>query len=211
MQNEIFNEENLSRKEREKLFRKQEILSAAIKVFAKKGFEHSTMDEIAELAEFGKGTIYNYFENKRDIYLAIIENAFMDYLRSVDEISKVSKSFKEFISIITKRFLEYGINNKEVFAIFARDHFSAPDDMLKVKSIINSYQDKITKIYEKYIHLAIKNKEIKDIIPNIFVIFHRSIILTYIHQFIFQQKNINVDKEADIILDILFNGISYKS
>ncbi|MBN1639081.1 MAG: TetR/AcrR family transcriptional regulator [Ignavibacteriales bacterium] len=211
MQNEILNEENLSRKEREKLFRKQEILTAAIRVFAKKGFEHSTMDEIAELAEFGKGTIYNYFENKRDIYLAIIENAFIDYLTRVEEISQEVKSFREFMFSITRGFLEYGFKNKEVFAIFARDHFSAPDDMLKVKTIIDGYHKKITKIYEKFISLAQKNKEIRNIDPNIFVIFHRSIILTYIHQFIFQQESIDVEKETNTILDILFNGILIKS
>ncbi|MBN2572541.1 MAG: TetR/AcrR family transcriptional regulator [Ignavibacteriales bacterium] len=210
MYDELLNEENLTRKEREKLFKRKEILNAAVKIFAKKGFDHSTLDEIAELAEFGKGTIYNYFENKRDIYLAIIENAFNDYLSSVDEVAKKVKTFREFITNITRGFLEYGINNKEVFSIFSRDHLSTSDDVLKVKSIMDTYHNKITKLYEKFISSAIKNKEIKQIVPNIFVLFHRSIILTYIHHFIFENLSVNIEKEAESILDILFNGILYK-
>ena len=62
----------MNRKERERLFKKQEILDAAIKIFATKGFKATTLDEIAEKSEFGKGTIYNYFSNKEEIYKEII-------------------------------------------------------------------------------------------------------------------------------------------
>ncbi|MDP4176115.1 MAG: TetR family transcriptional regulator, partial [Bacteroidota bacterium] len=43
----------LSRKEREKLFRKQEIQLAAAKLFAEKGFNNTTLEDIAASAEFG--------------------------------------------------------------------------------------------------------------------------------------------------------------
>ena len=62
----------MNRKERERLFKKQEILDATIKIFAKKGFKATTLDEIAEKSEFGKGTIYNYFSSKEEIYKEII-------------------------------------------------------------------------------------------------------------------------------------------
>ena len=71
----------IGRKERERLFRKQEIISAAIKLFAKKGYEHTTLDEIAEASEFGKGTIYNYFQSKEEIYLAIVEDLLNQNIR----------------------------------------------------------------------------------------------------------------------------------
>ncbi len=63
----------LSRKEREKQLRRKEILAAAVEVFADKGFEHATLDEIAEAAEFGKGTIYNYFSSKEELFLTLLE------------------------------------------------------------------------------------------------------------------------------------------
>lgn len=61
------------RKEREKAARKEAIIDAAEKVIASKGFDNSTMDEIAEKAELGKGTLYLYFSSKTSIYLAICE------------------------------------------------------------------------------------------------------------------------------------------
>ncbi len=59
------------RKEREKEHRREEILDAAQKVFFEKGLNLATMDEIAELAELSKGTLYLYYRSKEDLYLAV--------------------------------------------------------------------------------------------------------------------------------------------
>jgi AcrR family transcriptional regulator len=59
------------RREREKLERRNSILDAAEKVFFTRGVQQATMDDIAEVAEVSKGTLYLYFESKEDIYLGI--------------------------------------------------------------------------------------------------------------------------------------------
>ncbi|HVB38785.1 MAG TPA: helix-turn-helix domain-containing protein, partial [Vicinamibacterales bacterium] len=51
-------------------FRCAEILTAARGVFARKGYQAATMDDIAGAAGVGKGTLYLYYRSKRDIYLA---------------------------------------------------------------------------------------------------------------------------------------------
>ena len=68
----------LTRREREKLARQQDIVNAALELFAAKGFRDTTLDEIAQKAEFGKGTLYNYFASKEDIFHAIIDQAIND-------------------------------------------------------------------------------------------------------------------------------------
>jgi TetR/AcrR family fatty acid metabolism transcriptional regulator len=50
------------------LQRRREILTAAEKVFAAKGYAAATVDEVAAAAGVSKGTMYNYFENKRDLF-----------------------------------------------------------------------------------------------------------------------------------------------
>ena len=44
--------------------RRATLVEAAVKLFAKKGYEATTMDEIAAAAGFAKGTLYHYFANK---------------------------------------------------------------------------------------------------------------------------------------------------
>jgi AcrR family transcriptional regulator len=69
----------LSRRERERLRRRQAMLQAARSVFAEKGYAQATLDEVAERAEFGKGTLYNYFEGgKEDLLFAILDEVYDD-------------------------------------------------------------------------------------------------------------------------------------
>jgi AcrR family transcriptional regulator len=77
--------EKIGRKEREHLVHRREILSAAEKVFATKGFFPTTMSEIAHEAEFGTGTLYKYFKSKEDLYFTLIDE-------KVEEINRLVKA-----------------------------------------------------------------------------------------------------------------------
>ena len=103
-----------SRKQRETELRKQIILEASEKLFLSKGYEDTTMDEIATEAEFSKGTLYNYFESKEELYLAIGTKAYeiiIDLTKNfiekqkpgVDQLKTVGYAYYEF----TKKFPGY--------------------------------------------------------------------------------------------------------
>ncbi len=62
------------RKIREKEKRKKEILKCAERLFSSKKGMESTMDDLAQKTELGKGTLYLYFPNKESILLALAEN-----------------------------------------------------------------------------------------------------------------------------------------
>lgn len=57
---------------RRKAARPQEILQAALSIFAEKGFAAARMDEIAARAGVSKGTIYLYFESKEAMFKALV-------------------------------------------------------------------------------------------------------------------------------------------
>jgi len=61
-----------SRKEREYLRHRQEILQTALELFSQRGFHNVTMHEIATASEFAVGTLYKFFSNKEDLYKALI-------------------------------------------------------------------------------------------------------------------------------------------
>lgn len=70
----------LSRKEREHAARRQEIMKAARELFSRQGYHDTTLEDIAVHAEFGKGTIYNYFPSKEDLFYGIIDQLTIDIL-----------------------------------------------------------------------------------------------------------------------------------
>lgn len=59
------------RREREREAHRREILTAAERVFAAKGYEAATVEEIAREAEFATGTLYNFFSGKEEMFLAV--------------------------------------------------------------------------------------------------------------------------------------------
>ncbi len=62
---------NLTRKQREILEREELILSAAQTLLHQHGYNHLTMDRVAETVEYSKGTIYNHFASKEDLVCSL--------------------------------------------------------------------------------------------------------------------------------------------
>jgi TetR/AcrR family transcriptional regulator len=65
-------DQKLPRREREKLRQRQEMLTAAVDLFSQKGYHNVSMQEIAEKSEFAIGTLYKFFQNKEDLYKALV-------------------------------------------------------------------------------------------------------------------------------------------
>ncbi|MBE9530214.1 MAG: TetR/AcrR family transcriptional regulator, partial [Proteobacteria bacterium] len=53
--------------------KKNQIIEAAAQIFAKNGFSGTIMAEIAHCAGIGKGTIYEYFKSKEELFFAVFE------------------------------------------------------------------------------------------------------------------------------------------
>ena len=67
-------ETKLSRKQREHLEHKQEILETALKLFSERGFHTVSMQQIAEASEFAVGSLYNFFESKEALFEKLTES-----------------------------------------------------------------------------------------------------------------------------------------
>ena len=50
------------------------LIEVARQLFARKGIENTTMNDIAEASDKGRRTIYTYFKNKREIYNAVVQS-----------------------------------------------------------------------------------------------------------------------------------------
>jgi AcrR family transcriptional regulator len=112
----------LSRKEREKKARQQEILLAARVLFAEKGFHDTTLEEIAHKAEFAKGTIYNYFANKDELFYGIMENVF-DGVHSiaVSDMSIEGAGAREKLKAYARSIISHSMDHSDFFKLMIRE------------------------------------------------------------------------------------------
>jgi AcrR family transcriptional regulator len=109
------------------------IIEAAIRLFTKKGFEQTSMDELASAAGVGKGTIYGYFKAKEEIFLAYceaeIDFAFAELDRKLDEEAPLADQLvAQMMGQIT-----FVTGNREFGRIFARE-MSFPGKSSKLAS-----------------------------------------------------------------------------
>lgn len=72
-------DEKLSRREREKLRHRRQMLAAALRLFSEKGYHNVSMHEIAKKAEFAIGTLYKFFKNKEDLYKSLMMEKAAEY------------------------------------------------------------------------------------------------------------------------------------
>ena len=126
----------LSRRDRERLERRRAMLDAALSVFAERGYDGATLDEVAERAEFGKGTLYNYFPGgKAELFfelfeervfgslLAVIEGAFPESPEFTTP-EATREVFRRFILALFTHFAEH----RDVLHLFMREAHRAAFD-----------------------------------------------------------------------------------
>ncbi len=106
------------RKVREKENRRNDILDAAESVFFTKGMEASTMDEVAEVAELSKGTLYLYFKSKEDIRFAIFQRgaAILNTLMQQNLVE--DQSGKDQLISLGQTFILFSHQYKDYFKLF---------------------------------------------------------------------------------------------
>jgi len=156
------------RREREKEKIRSIIIDAAEKLFLSQGFENTTMKQIANKVEYSKGMLYNYYNSKDELYIAIgckAYNLIVDYTKEfcdkevpgIKQLMAVGYAFYEF----TKKYPNYASTFHDI-ALRLPDIASKPKPKLSniEKEYINlskTYQD----IFVKILDDAIKIKTIR--------------------------------------------------
>ncbi len=67
-----------------RLRRQEEILDAAAKFFASRGYPEANIQELADLLQVGKGTIYRYFPSKENLFLATVDRMMRKLTEAID-------------------------------------------------------------------------------------------------------------------------------
>lgn len=83
------------KKEALEQFNRDNILAAARELFETKGVENTTMDDIAELADYSKSTIYVYFKSKEDIYNSILKEYLVNLAEQMKHCLEEDGGFEE--------------------------------------------------------------------------------------------------------------------
>ncbi len=146
--------DQMSRKERERERHCQEILEAAERIFARKGYHATTVEEIAKEAEFAVGTLYNLFKGKDDLYTRVIERCVRDFLLQFEEkVLSMENPEEAVAALIELRLLHFDQHRGFVRAMFEAAPGSRLDPVqslpTQVQDMYAGYIQAVTKLFEK--------------------------------------------------------------
>lgn len=117
---------DLPRRERERLARRRAMLAAARDVFAERGFVGATLDEVAERAEFGKGTLYNYFPGGKGALLrAVLDDLFDELAALLEPLRRApvpdTEAFRAALRAYLARSARFFFGDRALFHLLVRE------------------------------------------------------------------------------------------
>lgn len=124
------------------------IQAASRLLFEKRGFEKTTMADIAAEAEIGLGTLYNYFPSKTAMFFSLIENNAGSHIQELERIKMsgkpLSESLQGFLLVYLKSFSTY---DKSVWRdLFREGVFREKTGYLKIQEIDRPFIEELHKI-----------------------------------------------------------------
>ncbi|OCC15955.1 Transcriptional regulator, TetR family [Dissulfuribacter thermophilus] len=202
-------DKKLSRREREKLRQRQEMLAAALELFSEKGYHNVSMHEIAERAEFAIGTLYKFFKNKEDLYKSLIKeqaDRFHEALtKALEEADDEREKLRNYVKAKGSVFIE----NAPVIRLYFAETRGAS---FNIKAGLDS---EIRERYERFLHTlalvfesGIKRKRFQKIAePYQLAVALDSICNAFLFLWLEDPKSHPYPEDPDIILNILFKGL----
>ncbi|MFX1242738.1 MAG: TetR/AcrR family transcriptional regulator [Promethearchaeota archaeon] len=158
-----------ARREREKEQRREDIIEAAEKLFLSQGFENTTMKQIANEAQYSKGTLYNYYDSKDDLYIAIGIHAYsliINYTKQL--IEKEGPGIKQLMAV-GYAYYKFSKDYPNYASIFHDIGTKLPDIISKPKAELSNTEKEYLDMSNKYRDLfvnvlteTVKNKAIRE-------------------------------------------------
>jgi len=115
-----------ARKELLNQMMKETIYTAAVSVLVEHGFEKMTMERVAAAAGMAKGSLYNYFRDKRDLISFIHEKMVEPLLAAHDETIHSPLSAPEKLRAMLRSLFDHMKEHREVIRTFVRDETVRP-------------------------------------------------------------------------------------
>jgi AcrR family transcriptional regulator len=137
----------LERKQREKESLKKAILSAALSIAKKEGWQSLTIRKIADAVDYTAPIVYEHFTNKEELISEIINQGYSAMLGKFQDLRSKNMDPKELLMEISLRHWDFAFNNKVLYQLmFSLEREHPKEELVNITNIIREMFSKITNI-----------------------------------------------------------------
>src|SRR5215831_12887502 len=165
-----------SRRERRSLELRERLFRSALDLFAHKGFAETTVEDITEAADVGKGTFFNYFPSKDHTLLAFSDMQLGKLEEAVAGLAASRQPLREFLETLTIRMTEEPLRNPGMIRAILQGYLSST----AVRELMMRKQERAHELHTQMVKIGQARGEIRDDLQaaNIAHVFRQTILGT---------------------------------
>src|SRR5438445_2074496 len=183
---------------RERLFR------SALELFAQKGFAETTVEDITEAADVGKGTFFNYFPSKDHILLAFGEMQLAKLAPAIEPARCTNERLPAFLRGLGARMTQEPTRNPAIIRAILQAYLSTTP----VRKAMIDMQKRLHALHTQIIRLGQERGEIRDDLPapEIAHVFRQTIFGTLLIWSLYGDATLNSRIES--AFNVLWSGLA---
>ena len=181
--------------------RRHQIFDASVNLFLSKGFRETSLREIAEAANMGKSSLYDYFKTKDEIILWAVEDELFDLTVAAQQIASQPLPAIERLRQVMRKHLEFLVESKEFYLKLSFEvQRLTIESQKRIQAARHTYQDLIRRLIEEGIQEG-------SFRPVDALLTARTLIIA-LSPTVFTSRPSGTPQEMlDIVFDILLKGI----
>ncbi len=193
--------------------KKEQIMQSAIQIFSQKGFAASKIKDIADRAGIGKGTVYEYFDSKEELFYETISYITDCFAKSFNDLALAdSLSIREKVKEMTYHTLVMMKKNKEMVSVIINEISVTlmTGDTGRTGDAGNigiPFYRRISDLLYNALVEGMSRKEIREVDPALLT----EMLLSYLHFLAFRivcmEENLDLKILSENAIDILWKGI----
>src|SRR5208282_1290226 len=149
------------RRERRTTETRERLFRAALDLFARKGFSETTVEDITEAADVGKGTFFNYFPSKDHILLAFGDMQLAKLETAVAEARHSGQPMPEFLRSLGVRMTQEPIRHPELIRTLLQAYLSTTP----VRESMLALQKRVHELHTEIVRIGQERGEIRTDLP----------------------------------------------
>ena len=188
--------------------REDEILDAAVKLFAQRGYSDANTQELADRLGVGKGTIYRYFPTKRDLFLAAVDRVIRGLIEAIDAAAESADDPLHRMANAVKAYLGYFAEHPEFVELLILERAQFKD---RQKPTYFVYKDANAERRREAFRQLIAEGRIRQMSVDRIIEVLSDLLYGTMFTNYFAGRNRSPEEQAKDILDVVFHGILSES
>ena len=197
-----------TRKDVIKEFRTAELLGAARRVFAEKGFHAATVDDIATAAGVAKGTVYLYYRSKQDIYWGALEHGITELHNEIQARLAAEQAPERNVRDFIEIKIRYFEMNRDFFRIYFSELGSGFSHPAQMPPQFEQMYLQQARLLEATLQQGIESGSIRQVRADAVAVAISDLIRGIIVQRLLGWSTKDVESDINFVFDLVWRGIA---